>query len=138
MADEDALAAARKKCMQCGAETELLRFRCPSCASEQFTLTSASPELWEIARGRQQLSQQNVDEGGRLFQQGMVEQAQQKFHQAIEANPFNAIAHGNIGVIFLRRGEPKEATEWFERALEIDPAVPGGREMLEKARSEAG
>lgn len=137
MADEEAFAAARKKCLQCGEEVELLRFRCPNCGFEMFTLTSATPELMELARGRQQISQQHVDQGGRLFQQGLADEALREFQLAIEANPFNATAHGNIGVVFMRRAEPGEAFEWFERALEIDPNVPGGKEMLDEARRQA-
>jgi Tfp pilus assembly protein PilF len=133
---DDRVLAATKKCAQCGQITELLRFRCPQCSSEMFDTasTGAGPELVDAMLGRQKLSQQHVDQGGRLFQQGLTDEATEEFHKAIEANPWNATAHGNIGVIYLRQGQPKEAVKWFERALEIDPNVPGGKDMLEAAK----
>jgi tetratricopeptide (TPR) repeat protein len=85
-------------------------------------------------QGRQQLSQQHVDQGSRLFQQGLLDEAVREFERAIEVNPWNATAHGNIGVVFLRRGEPREALRWFERALEIDPEVPGAKAMVEQVQ----
>jgi Tfp pilus assembly protein PilF len=127
--------------MQCGEVVELLRFRCPRCSSELFDVAAAGaadPEFVEAMQGRQQLSLQHVDQGGRLFQQGLMDEALQEFQRAIEANPWNATAHGNIGVVFLRRGQPREALKWFERALEIDPQVPGGKEMAEQARRQLG
>lgn len=124
--------------MQCGEVIELLRFRCPRCSSEMFDVasTGAEPELVDAALRRQQLSGQHVDQGGRLFQQGLADEALQEFKRSIEANPWNATAHGNIGVIFLRRDQLREALRWFERALEIDPTVPGAREMVERIRSQ--
>ena len=124
--------AAKKKCVQCGEVLEMLRFRCPKCSSEMFDViaTGSDHELVEVMQGRQKLSQQHVDQGGRLFQQGLADEALKEFQQAIEANPWNATAHGNVGVIFLRRGQRREALEWFERALEIDPNVPGVKDMV--------
>lgn len=125
---------ARKKCMQCGEVVELLRFRCPGCGLEMFDVVSAAPELVEEMYGRQQRSMQHVDQGGRLFKQGLADEAVDEFERAIEADRWNATAHGNIGVIHLRAGDPAEALRWFERALEIDPRLPGGKEMVDAAR----
>jgi Tfp pilus assembly protein PilF len=134
--NDDQLLIARKKCGECGENTELLRFRCPRCGSEVFDFvpTGADPELVSAMYARQKRSQQHVDRGGRLFQQGMHDEAFQEFQKAVEANPWNATAHGNIGVIFLRRGEPETALHWFKQAIEIDPNVPGGKAMLQKAQ----
>jgi Tfp pilus assembly protein PilF len=134
MTRDDRVLFSRKQCLECGEITDLLRFRCPHCSSESFAVLE--PELTDEMYGRQKRSQQHVDQGGRLFQQGLVDQALQEFHKAIEANPFNATAHGNIGVIYLRRGQAGKAQEWFEQALEIDPEVPGGRQMLSLAQEQ--
>ncbi len=111
----------------------MLRFACPSCGSERFAVESE--EHQQLMRDRQRRSSQHVDRGGTLFQQGRHDEAEAEFRQAIEINPWNATAHGNIGVIFLRRGEPREAIRWLERALELNPRVPGGRECLEMAKN---
>jgi tetratricopeptide (TPR) repeat protein len=124
-----------KTCAGCGKESELLRFRCPHCGSEGFSMVP-DQELVESMHGHQKLSQQHVDHGSRLFQQGLLDEALEEFGKALEANPWNATATGNTGVVFLRKGRPEEALKWFERALEIDPHVPGARQMAETARNQ--
>ena len=138
--DDDAALTAHKRCMDCGAVTEMLRFRCPACGHELFDITStgAGSELFEAMQARQKRAEQHTSQGGLLFQQGQMDEALAEFQQAIEVNPWNATAHGNIGVVFLRRGQPEEALRWFERALEIDPRVPGAKEMAEQVRSQLG
>jgi len=125
-----------KICSHCQNKTELLRFRCPYCSSEIFFMISPNAELDDAMHAHQKLSQDHVDRGSRLFMQGMLDEALQEFSKAIEANPWNATAHGNIGVIFLRQGKPKKAHKYFKRALEIDPRVPGGKKMEEEARKQ--
>jgi tetratricopeptide (TPR) repeat protein len=135
----DPVLRAMKTCMVCGNVTELLRFRCPQCSSEMFDALRPEHLDWKLveeANGRQQLSSQHVDHGSRLFMQGLIDEALQEFEKAIEINPFNATAHGNIGVIYLRRGKPKDALRWYERALEIDPEVAGAKEMVERVRAQ--
>lgn len=127
------LLKAMKSCLKCGKETELLRFRCPHCSSELFMIPP-DQELHEDMLAHQKLSLQHVDQGSRLFKQGLFDQAEQEFSKAIEANPWNATAKGNIGVVLLRQGKPQKALCWFERALEIDPNVPGAKEMAKEAR----
>jgi tetratricopeptide (TPR) repeat protein len=136
---DDPVHNAKKTCLSCSEVTELLRFRCPRCSSEMFDASRpglADPGLIDVMQGRQRISQQHTDHGSRLFMQGLADEALQEFEKAIEANPWNATAHGNIGVILLRRGEPQEALKRFERALESDPHVAGAREMVEKVRDQ--
>jgi tetratricopeptide (TPR) repeat protein len=124
-----------KICINCKKKIELLRFRCPYCGSEAFS-TMPDQELIESMQGYQMLSQQHVDQGARLFKQGFFDQAQKEFLKSIEANPWNATAHGNIGMVLLRKNRPREAIKWFKKALKIDPRVPGGKEMIEEAQNQ--
>ncbi len=79
---------------------------------------------------------QHVDRGSLLFKEGRHDEAEAEFRQAIAANPWNATAHANIGVVMLRRDRLEDAIRWFEKALEIDPQVAGVREMLARKRAE--
>ena len=40
-------------------------------------------------------------------------------------NPDNAIAHNNLGVVFARKGNAKEAVSQFSEAIRIDPDYAG-------------
>jgi tetratricopeptide (TPR) repeat protein len=85
---------------------------------------------------RQARASELVDRGALLYQSGDLEQAETTLRQAVEVNPWNATASGNLGVVLLHRGQRAEALEWFEKAVEIDPALPGGREMVLRLRAE--
>jgi WD40 repeat protein/tetratricopeptide (TPR) repeat protein len=131
---EQVLTYSTKACTACGHEFELLRHACPQCGS-----TAAMPpdvEALQFMQMRQARASELVDRGALLFQSGRLDEAEATFRQAVEANPWNATAHGNLAVVLLRRGRKAEALEGFEKAVSIDPAVPGGREMVERLRAE--
>jgi WD40 repeat protein len=123
-----------KTCAACGNEFELLRYACPRCGSAAATSSSAAAS--DFMQMRQQSASRHVDRGGQLFQQGRADEAEAEFREAMKANPWNATAHGNLGVVMLRRGRLEDAIRLFERAVDIDPRVAGGNEMLAKARAE--
>jgi len=75
-----------------------------------------------------------VNEGFRLLQAGDLSGAEGKFKEAIAKNPSNAVAHGNIGCVYFRRGQHRNAIPWFEKALAIDPHVEGIPDLLKQCR----
>jgi WD40 repeat protein/tetratricopeptide (TPR) repeat protein len=123
-----------KTCAACGHEFELLRHACPQCGS-----TAAMPpdvEAMHFMQMRQVRASELVNRGALLFQSGDLDEAEATLRQAVEANPWNATACGNLGVVLLHRGLKEESLEWFETAVGIDPDVPGGREMVVQLRTE--
>jgi len=123
-----------KTCSGCGNEFELLRYACPRCGS--MAAAPPSQEALEFMQMRQKRVSGHVDRGSLLFKAGRLDEAEGEFRRAIDANPWNATAYGNLGVVMLHRDQPDDALEWFEKALEIDPAVPGVKEMVSKMRAE--
>ena len=94
-------------------------------------------QLWEEEM-RGQESATHVDRGARLVIEGSYDHAEEELRQALVVNPFNATAHGNMAVLRIRQGRPREAIPWLERAIELDPQMGGGTELLQRARELAG
>lgn len=61
------------------------------------------------------------DEGIRLAGSGEREKARLKFQQAIDFDPAFGPAHGNLGNVYMDRGEPANALPCYDRALQLDP-----------------
>jgi Flp pilus assembly protein TadD len=78
-----------------------------------------------------------VDQSVKLIRSGKFTEAEEVLKKAIEINPYNATAHGNMGGIFLRQGCPKEAIPWFMKALELNPNLEGVPEALQQAKDQA-
>ena len=57
-----------------------------------------------------------------LLNQGKVEDAREKFEDAVEADPEYAEGFNGIGVTYYLRGRYDEALEQYKRGLEADPA----------------
>jgi len=53
-------------------------------------------------------------------------------------NPNNAIAHKNLGVVFARKGNAKEAGSQFSEAIRIDPDYAGAYNNLGKIFANQG
>ncbi len=129
---ERILMHATKRCIGCGREFELLRTACPDCGS-----TAASPpgvEEMQFMQMRQGRAMELVNRGTLLFRAGKFSEAEETFREAVEVNPWNATACGNLSVVLARLGRAVEALEWAEKAVEIDPRVPGGQQMVEGLR----
>lgn len=77
-----------------------------------------------------------VNEGARLFQAGDLAGAEAKYKEAVAANPDNAVAHGNIGHVCFERHQYQEAIPWLEKALTLDPNLPGVADCLRECRSQ--
>jgi len=61
--------------------------------------------------------------GYTLLTHGRAAEAEQKFRQALDANPHMAKAQNCLGVILLNQQKTAEAKQAFQRALEADPAL---------------
>lgn len=125
-----------KKCVSCNKETEDLRHICPYCGGETFIQAgSAEDQLsWNDAMANQTKASKLVDQSVKLIMESKYKKAEKVLKKAIEINPYNATAHGNMGGIFLRQGRPKEAIPWLEKALELNPNIEGVPEALQQAK----
>lgn len=70
-----------------------------------------------------------------------MDEAEALYRQAIDLDPWLAIAHTNLGNIAFRRGEPEKAEECYRHALSIDEHQPEaqynlGYLMLERGQPE--
>lgn len=76
-----------------------------------------------------------VDQGARSIMAGAYDEAEQALAAALVINPLKATAHGNMGAIHLRRGQPNSAIPWLEKALELNPRLEGIPQALAAARA---
>jgi tetratricopeptide (TPR) repeat protein len=53
-----------------------------------------------------------------------LDEAEQYLRKALELNPHFTDAVANFGFLFLQRGDPKRALEFFEKALALEPRHP--------------
>ena len=59
---------------------------------------------------------------GRVYRdQGNLQLAEQAFRRALQANPVDAEAYNNLGVVLERQGKLDEALQCFEKAIERRP-----------------
>ena len=64
------------------------------------------------------------DEGDRLKEEGKLQEAIAKFHEAIEADETFALPHFALAVLYEKTGEYEKAVDHAERACELDPNDP--------------
>lgn len=122
-----------KTCALCGAEFEDLRHSCPKCGSTAFSMDMST--AGEVLQ-RQTKAAELVTRGDQLGRAGKYVEAEQVLREAIEINPFNETAYGNLGGVFYFQGRYAEAIPWLEKALEINPAIEGVPEALARAKAE--
>ncbi|HUT92376.1 MAG TPA: tetratricopeptide repeat protein [Thermoguttaceae bacterium] len=127
-----------KKCLTCGKDVQGLRHTCPHCGGEAFMASGNDVGSFIDAMGKQAEAKEHVDRGAELAMQGRYGEAEAELKKAIEINPTNATAHGNMGGVFLKSGRPKEAIPWLEKALELNPHLEGVSDALSHAKAQAG
>ena len=64
-----------------------------------------------------------TNSGRRLLNAGDVDGAISQFQAAIQAMPRNAMAHYQLGIAFLQKGQKEEAGKEFGKAAELDPQL---------------
>jgi tetratricopeptide (TPR) repeat protein len=62
-----------------------------------------------------------------------IKDAKDALLEAIKLEPVNADHYANLGLIYLRQGMKKDASEQFGKALKIDPGNAKAKKGLEKA-----
>jgi len=80
---------------------------------------------------------QHVDRGSQFFRQGRYAEAENEFRKAVETNPYNDVAHNNMGILLLNQGRPDEAILWLEKAMALNPHDKEILEDLNLAREKA-
>lgn len=80
------------------------------------------------------------DIGCYLLELGEFDEAEDWFHQAAEAQRYQAphYPYLNLARVHLHRGEIREAEEAVERCLEIEPGDPAAEAILRRIRDERG
>jgi tetratricopeptide (TPR) repeat protein len=65
--------------------------------------------------------------GNALMKQGKPLEAEQRYRQALELNPFLAKAQNALGAVLSQQGKTAEAEQAFQLALESDPSLASAR-----------
>ncbi len=71
--------------------------------------------------------------GGENMRLGDLRRAEQRYRDALRANPNNADGHKNLGTVLARTGRPAEAVKSFRRLLELRPGDADGHLNLGNA-----
>ena len=137
---EQVLAAEGKKstkiCSKCGKEVHALTYKCPACGNTLFQISSGSD--YNYIERQQNLAASHVDRGSKFFFEKRYDEAEKEFKKALEMNPVNATAHGNLGVLYLRTDRPKEAVKYFEKTKKLNPNMTGLSALMKEAKEKAG
>ncbi len=64
-----------------------------------------------------------LDEGKALYESGDLESARNTFRAVLEDEPRSADAAYLLGLTYLDADQPKDAIEWFEKAIKLAPEV---------------
>lgn len=105
----------------------LLMYRDPEAAAGvQREVVEMFPEVPEY----------RVSLGTYLGLDGDDEAAERQFEYAIRKNPFSAELHADVGLANQITGRREEAIRHYERALELNPGLPGAQEQLQKLRQQ--
>jgi tetratricopeptide (TPR) repeat protein len=62
--------------------------------------------------------------GVKAVREGRREEAEARFHKALELDPFHHRALTNLGTLYLERGELEAALDLYQRALKLCPDDP--------------
>lgn len=56
-----------------------------------------------------------------------LQSADERFHSALKINPKHQLAHFNLGIVNLMRGDLMTANEWFKKTAAIDSTTETGK-----------
>jgi len=69
-------------------------------------------------------ARQHAERANEALKSGHPENAIPEFQALVAANPDNADAQANLGVLLYFQGQPAKAVEPFRTALRLNPALP--------------
>lgn len=67
-----------------------------------------------------------------FVQTGRWQDSRRLFSHTLAVTSRNAIIHNNLGVVFIRMGQPDQARAHFREALRLDPGYAGARLNLRR------
>ena len=88
-----------KECISCHNKVEDLQHTCPKCGGKSFGYKDGM--LFIDAVQKQIEARKYVDRGAKFAMQERYNEAERELRMAIEINPMNATAHGNMGRVLL-------------------------------------
>ena len=79
----------------------------------------------------------HLSNGKQFLELGMEDEAMEEFKAAMHRSPMYARPHYEIGALLSKRGQEKEALQYFSRAIKLDPDLPGitARDFLDVAEA---
>ena len=72
-----------------------------------------------------------------LGQSGQLDQAVEVLGRAQKIEPTNAVVYNDLGMVFVKRRDFRQAAEQFAKAVELDPGSATFRENLRRASGDA-
>src|SRR5947209_1775803 len=91
-----------------------------------------------VAQGSSNDARKHAERANEALKTGHPEKAIPEFQALVAANPDNADAQANLGVLLYFQGEPGKAIEPFRAALRVDPGLSKIRALLGIAESQVG
>jgi tetratricopeptide (TPR) repeat protein len=102
-------------------------------------LEEAVPEIPEPVAPENTIAASALREkGDDLLKQKRPDEAGDCFRGAIDLDPGNAEAHGNLGIVLQEQGRPDEALAFFRRAVDLKPASAAFHNNLGNALRQKG
>ncbi len=77
-------------------------------------------------------------QGNAFFAEGRLAEAASSFHQAIAANPRNAAAHFNLGLVLREQGQLDDAVQSLTQAFSLQPAMADALHLAGGIRQQQG
>lgn len=121
------------ECAQCHRKVGPGQVRCLYCGPSSIVTTGAHATMRETAKSL-------VDDAGELWAKGSRTEAITKMREAICVNPWNSVAHGNVGNFYAQLGRTEDdqfyTFEYLDRALLLGHPTPEPvRDLLNRISS---
>jgi tetratricopeptide (TPR) repeat protein len=91
-----------------------------------------------LAGCRREPGERALDNGLRALRRGQLDKAVSLLTLAIRERPADASAHANLGIAYLKKGQPQDALAELNQAAALDKADPRPLEFIGTVHGEAG
>jgi arylsulfatase A-like enzyme/Tfp pilus assembly protein PilF len=111
-----------REAIRTGGENESLRVHLGLLLAESGKTEEAMKILAPLAKGNDPdvLNAYGIA----LADQGKIDAANEQFQRVLQADPNNAPALQNLGIVALRRDDAQSAQQYLSRALDLNPRLP--------------